>query len=116
MTTPAFVPAEPIPLRTSGTSCCVLALMVVSVALNYVDRGNLSTAAPLLASEMAISPKQLGWLLSAFFWTYALLQPVSGWLADRYDVKWVMAIGFLVWSVSTAAAGFAGSFGALFLL
>jgi len=90
--------------------------MVVSVAINYIDRGSLSTAAPLLQAEMAIPPSQLGLLLSSFFWTYALLQVASGWLVDCYDVKWVMAIGFFVWSMATAAIGFAGSFGVLLLL
>jgi MFS transporter, ACS family, D-galactonate transporter len=90
--------------------------MVVSVAINYIDRGSLSTAAPLLATDMAIPPKRLGWLLSAFFWSYALLQVVSGWLVDSYEVKWVMAIGFVVWSIATAAVGFAGSFGVLLSL
>jgi ACS family D-galactonate transporter-like MFS transporter len=93
----------------------ILALMVVSVAINYIDRGSLSTAAPLLADDLKIRPAQLGWLLSSFFWTYALGQISSGWLVDRYDVKWVMAIGFLAWSLATAATGLARSFGALLI-
>jgi MFS family permease len=94
----------------------ILILMVVSVAINYIDRGSLSTAAPLLKADLSIPPEQLGWLLSAFFWTYALLQIASGWLVDRYDVKWVLAVGFFLWSLATAAIGFAGSFGALLVL
>jgi MFS transporter, ACS family, D-galactonate transporter len=93
----------------------MLALMVASVAINYIDRGSLSTAAPLLVHDIRLPPGQLGWLLSAFFWTYALLQVASGWLVDRHDVKWVMAIGFFVWSVATAATGLAHSFAALLL-
>lgn len=93
----------------------IIALMVASVAINYIDRGSLSTAGPLLVTDLKLSPSQLGWLLSAFFWTYALLQVASGWLVDRYEVKWVMAIGFTIWSLATAATGFANSFVALFL-
>lgn len=89
--------------------------MVVSVAINYIDRGSLSTAAPLLKIDLAMLPAQLGWLLSAFFWTYACLQIASGWLVDRYEAKWVMAIGFFVWSMATAATGVCGSFGGLLL-
>src|SRR6516164_9483044 len=99
---PASIPRELWP---------ILLLMVVSVAINYIDRGSLSTAAPLLQAEMAVPPEQLGFLLSSFFWTYAPLQVVSGWLVDRYEAKWVMAIGFFVWSMATAATGMAGSFG-----
>jgi MFS transporter, ACS family, D-galactonate transporter len=94
----------------------VLILMVISVAINYIDRGSLSTAAPLLSEELKLSPAQLGMLFSAFFWSYALLQIFSGWLADRYNVIWVMAIGFFIWSVATAATGIAQSVGILFLL
>jgi MFS transporter, ACS family, D-galactonate transporter len=94
----------------------VLILMFVSVAINYIDRGSLSTAAPLLRSEMNLSPSQLGLLFSAFFWSYALLQILSGWLVDRYDVNWVMAIGFFIWSIATATTGFVNTFASLLLL
>jgi MFS family permease len=93
----------------------IIALMVVSVAINYIDRVGLSTAAPLLRREMSIPPEKMGWLLAAFFWSYALLQVASGWLVDRYEVKWVMAIGFSVWSLATAATGLAQSLGGLIL-
>jgi MFS family permease len=63
---------------------------------------------------MSLSPSRLGLLLSAFFWTYAGFQLVSGWVVDHVDVKWVLACGFAVWSVATAATGLVGSFGALF--
>lgn len=101
--------------RIAGALWAILALMVVSVAINYIDRTSLSTAAPLLAqeAELAISPAKMGVLLSAFFWTYALLQIVSGWLVDRYGVRWVMAVGFFIWSAATAATGLVHGFGAL---
>jgi MFS family permease len=84
----------------------VLALLVVSVILNYVDRSNLSIAAPMLKDELKISAQQLGWLLSAFFWTYAVCQILTGWLVDRLDVKYVFAAGFALWSAATAITGF----------
>jgi sugar phosphate permease len=90
----------------------VLSLLVVSVSINYIDRGNLSIAAPLLKDELGISAGRLGLLLSAFFWTYALLQVVSGWLADRLDVNWIMAAGFVLWSGATAATGLVRGFAA----
>ena len=52
----------------------VLFLLSLSVLINYIDRSNLSIAAPLLQSELGISNTQLGTLLSAFFWIYALMQ------------------------------------------
>ena len=75
----------------------VLLLLALSVFINYLDRGNLSIAAPLLKNEFQLSATQLGVLLSSFFWTYSFFLPVSGWLVDRLDVKWVIASGFFLW-------------------
>jgi hypothetical protein len=77
----------------------VLVLLAISILINYVDRGNLSIAAPLLKDELGISASQLGILLAAFFWTYTAMQFVSGWLVDRFDVNWVIAAGYLLWSL-----------------
>ena len=54
-------------------------LLALSVFINYLDRGNLSIAAPLLRDEFQLSAMQLGVLLSSFFWTYSFFLPVSGW-------------------------------------
>src|ERR1039457_2277268 len=91
--------------RIPGPLWRVLVLLVLSVAINYVDRGNLSIAAPLLKDELGISASQLGVLLSSFFWTYAVFQIVSGWLVDRFNVNWVIAGGFFLRTVATTATG-----------
>jgi len=93
----------------------VLFLLALSVFINYLDRGNLSIAAPLLKNEFQLSATQLGVLLSSFFWTYSFFLPVSGSLVDRFDVKWVLAGGFLLWSAATAATGMVHAFGTLIL-
>jgi MFS family permease len=97
----------------SRTLVGVLLLLWLSVFLNYIDRSSLSIAAPLLKGELGLSATQLGVLLSAFFWTYACLQIPAGWLADRFEVKWVFAGGFLIWSAATAVTGVLHSFAAL---
>jgi len=94
----------------------VLGLLVVSIGVNYIDRGALSVAAPFLSGDLHLSKTQLGELFSTFFWTYAAFQLVAGWLVDRYDVRWVLAGGFLIWSLATTFTGLVGSFGALFSL
>ena len=91
----------------------IIALLALSALINYIDRGNLSIAAPMLRGELGLSFSQLGILLSSFFWTYSLFLPVSGWLADRFDAKWVMAFGFFLWSGATAVTGGLHAFGAL---
>ncbi len=95
----------------------VLALLVISAFINYIDRANLSVGAVSIQREMGLSNPQLGRLLSGFSWTYAALQIlfVAGWLADRFNVSLVFAAGFLIWSVATAGAGLAGGFTTLFL-
>lgn len=91
----------------------VLLLLGLSVLINYIDRSNLSIAASLIKDELNISGTQLGTLLAAFFYTYALLQIPAGWLVDRFDVKWVFALGFFIWSASTAVTGLLHGFVAL---
>ena len=96
-----------------GRTLVLLLLLALSVFINYVDRGNLSVAAPLLKSELHLSAYHLGLLLGAFFWTYVTLMIVSGWLVDRFDVNWVLSGGFAVWSLATGLTGMVHGFGTL---
>jgi ACS family D-galactonate transporter-like MFS transporter len=114
-------PALPVPSKTENTRFTpgfsrVLVLLFLSVFINYVDRSNLSIAAPFIKDELGISASQLGILLSAFFWTYSGCQLLSGWLVDRFDVKWVFAVGFFLWSSATAVTGLVHSLVALLLV
>ena len=94
----------------------VLGLLFLSGVLNYVDRANLSVGATDIQRELHLSSYQLGVLLSAFFWTYALVQmaTLAGWVADRFHVGWILAGGFLLWSGATALSGMARTFAMLF--
>ncbi len=112
MTIAAARPSQKLP----APLIAVVVLLGISVFINYIDRGNLSIAAPMLKDELGISPVRLGILFSAFFWTYACLQPVTGWLVDRFDVNWVMAIGFFLWSSATAVTGFVHTFTTLLMI
>jgi MFS family permease len=99
------VPAASDNPRLTPVFSRVLVLLSISIFINYIDRSNLSIAAPLLKDELHISGTQLGTLLSAFFYTYSVCQLLSGWLVDRFDVKWVFAGGFFLWSSATAVTG-----------
>jgi ACS family D-galactonate transporter-like MFS transporter len=94
----------------------VIVLLGISVFINYIDRGNLSIAAPMLKDELGISASQLGLLLSAFFWTYACLHLFYGWLVDHVNVNWVFPCAFFVWSAATAATSLVHGFAVLFAL
>ena len=61
----------------------IMVLLFITVVINYLDRSNLSIAAPALTSELGIDPVQVGLIFSAFGWTYAAMQIPGGWLVDR---------------------------------
>jgi MFS family permease len=84
--------------------------------INYVDRGTISTAAPLIKSEFRLDAFQMGLVLSAFFTTYVLSQPFMGILVDRLGAARVLAAGFTVWSVGTFLTGLSGGIAGLVAL
>ena len=92
-------------------------LLCVANIIAYVDRTNLSVA--LAANEFKsffqLTNDQRGNLNSAFFWSYAFLQIPAGALTDRFGVKWPLAIGFLTWSLVSAATGWVDALWQLFL-
>jgi len=94
----------------------VLLLLVISGFLNYFDRSNLSAGASDIQRDLGLSYTQIGNLLGAFFWTYALCQllSISGWLVDRFNVGWILAAGFFLWSGATAITGLAQAFATVF--
>ncbi len=92
----------------------LLGLLVASICINYIDRANLSAAAEDLSRELNLGPERVGLLLSSFFWTYMAFQIPAGWLIERYNVFWVYAAGYLVWSLATALTGFASSYHVIF--
>lgn len=105
------------PLVTvGGASARMVTLLTVAAFINYVDRGSLATAAPLVRDEFALSNTQLGLLLSAFFWSYAPGQLPAGWLAERLDARRVLACGLAIWGAATALAGMAAGFVTLLAL
>jgi MFS transporter, ACS family, D-galactonate transporter len=101
----------------SGREWTLVLLLVLSVIINYIDRSNLSLAIPLIQKQLTLSPLQIGSLLSAFFWTYSLMQlsGAAGWLSDRFPVGWVMVGGYLLWSGATVATGLVTGFSSLYL-
>ena len=102
------------PDRRPGSALVgVFFLLFLSILINYIDRGNLSVAAPLLKDELRLSASKLGVLFAAFFWTYSAVQIVSGWIIDRIDVNWVLAAGFVLWSMATTATGLVHGFAML---
>jgi MFS family permease len=96
--------------RAVAIGAGVVPLLALAVFINYVDRGNLATAAPLIKDELRLSNTQIGVLLSAFFWTYTPSQLLAGWLAERINAYRTLAIGLALWAVATAATSLASGF------
>jgi MFS family permease len=94
----------------------VVGLLALAVFINYVDRGNLATAAPLIKDQLRLSNAQIGLLISAFFWSYTPGQLLAGWLSERINPYRTLAAGLAVWGLATAATGLAGGFVAIFML
>jgi MFS family permease len=102
--------------RSGRTASALVFLLGAAVFLNYVDRGAIGIAAPLMKSELGLSEEAYGLAFSAFFWIYAPVQFFAGWLCDRFSVYKLMAAGILLWAASTLAMGFAGGFASLLIL
>ena len=104
------------PKTTSGPSLTLIVMVGLVIMLNYIDRGAVSIAAPLIKDEMGLSATAYGFVVSAFFWTYVPVLILAGWLADRVSVWRLMAGGVFIWAVATLLMGFAGGLAALVVL
>jgi MFS family permease len=91
-----------------GATGRVFILLCLMYFIMYVDRVNLSIAAPLIKGELHLSNTELGLALGAFGYCYALFQIISGYLGDRIGARRMLSISGLFWAVGTVAAGFAG--------
>jgi len=87
----------------------IVGLLFTASVINYFDRATISFALPLISKDLQLGPEAKGVLLSAFFWSYALMQIPMGILSDRMSLRWLYAGAFALWSVSQGLIGFAGS-------
>ena len=93
-----------IPL-TNARRWSIVGLLFTASLINYFDRATISFALPLISTELHLGPEAKGVLLSAFFWSYALLQIPMGVLADRVNLRWLYAAAFTLWSISQGLDG-----------
>ena len=94
----------------------LVGLLFVASFINYLDRATISVALPLISVDLRLGPETKGLVLSSFFWSYALMQIPVGWCADRWNLRWLYAGLFAVWSLACGLTGFAGSLLILILL
>ncbi|MBC8953614.1 permease [Xenorhabdus sp. PB62.4] len=84
-----------------------LLMIFVTVVICYVDRANLAVASAHIQEEFGISKTQMGYIFSAFAWSYTFCQILGGWFLDRIGSRITYFIAILGWSVATLLQGFA---------
>jgi len=99
-----------------GRRWVIAVLLFLAGLINYFDRTIVSVALPVIAADLHLGPARMGVLLSAFFWSYALMQVPTGWLSDRYNLRWLYAACFALWSLTCGLTGFAASLGVMIVL
>jgi MFS family permease len=91
----------------------IVGLLFMASLINYLDRAAISFALPLISKDFQLTPQGKGLLLSSFFWSYALMQIPIGWSADRFNLRWLYAAAFTIWSFAQGLTGLASGLGAL---
>jgi MFS family permease len=97
--------------RIKSIQRVAVAMLLITGAINYVDRVALSIANPLVRADLHLSIAEMGVLLSVFLWTYALCQLPVGAMIDRLGPRWLLGIGVILWSLAQVAVGFVGTMG-----
>ncbi len=101
--------------KTTG-HVALVGLMAACLFINYIDRGNLATAATQIRADLGLTATAYGTLAAGFYFAYAFCQLPAGALADRFGGKLVLGIGAMLWSVSTLLSGFVEGFMGLLVL
>lgn len=87
----------------------LLALLSLTFLLDYVDRQVVFDIFPLLRRDLGFSVTQLGLAGSLFTWTYSLMMPIAGRLADLVPRQRLIVMALVVWSMATLGSGCSGS-------
>src|SRR6476659_9541008 len=116
-TTPATDSAQDhILASTPRRRWTIVGLLFTASLINYFDRATISFALPLISTELHLGPESKGVLLSAFFWSYTLMQIPMGVLADRVNLRWLYAGAFTLWSMAQGLMGLSTGLASLIAL
>jgi len=91
-----------------------LAMLVVAGVINYIDRATLAVANPLIRQDLGLSIADMGYLLSAFLWSYAFSQLPTGAMVDKLGPRILLSIGLSLWSLAQVLGGLVQNFGQFF--
>lgn len=88
----------------------IILILLLAAIVNYLDRANLSIANTTIAAEFGFSKTEMGLLLSAFLWPYALANLPAGWLVDKFGPKRMFSAALCLWSGFSVLAAFVNSY------
>ena len=86
----------------------ILAMLFLITTINYADRATISIAGPELKKMLGLSPVEMGYVFSAFAWSYVVAQLPGGWLLDRFGSKVTYFFSIFFWSLFTVMMGWVG--------
>jgi ACS family glucarate transporter-like MFS transporter len=102
---PSDHPQDELSSRPTCVRYLVIIVSMLMAFLLYLDRFCVSFAADYIREDLDLTQAQMGWFLSAFFWSYALAQVPSGWLSDRYGARIMLVVYILSWSFFNGMIG-----------
>ncbi len=108
--------AAPLPKAINSVRWTAVVLLVIGGVVNYLDRSTLSIANTTIAAEFSLGPVEMGLLLSAFSWPYALANLPAGYLVDKFGPKKMFAWACVGWSIAGGLMALANSFGVMYAL
>src|SRR6476660_10424478 len=108
--------ASPGKSKATKIRWAVAVFCAVGLAINYIDRSAISVSLPFMTQDLSLTPAEQGLILSAFSWSYALMQIPAGRLIDRFGERVMFGASVLTWSLFTAATALVSSFGGLLAL
>src|SRR6478609_8099372 len=91
--------------KRSRVRLLIVTMLFLVTTVNYADRATLSIAGPALSKELGLDPVTMGYVFSAFGWSYVIGQLPGGWLLDRYGSKMVYFASIFLWSLFTMLQG-----------
>jgi ACS family hexuronate transporter-like MFS transporter len=112
---PTLLPNPRLSPRPAWWKWWVCGLLLLATMVNYMDRLTLNLMAPLILNAFRLGPREYGFLESAFGTAFALGAIVMGWLADRWNVRWIYPLAVLAWSLAGFLTGLAFDFTTLLL-
>lgn len=93
----------------------IAGLLGTGIVINYLDRVNIGVATGPLEKDYHLTSGQMGIILSAYLWSYVLLQLPVGALLDRFGIKWLVRIGTIIWGLATYMTAIVSGLGLVIL-